>query len=69
MGGIKGDGKFPVAMMMYQTDEYKIVYDSPPTLNVDSRYLNFLSHIHMYDPLMHQWPVFREKSGQNEAVQ
>merc|ERR1712048_1077587 len=36
-GGIKGDGKFPVAMMMYQTDEYKIVYDSPPTLNVDSR--------------------------------
>merc|ERR1712048_1465402 len=36
-GGIKGDGKFPVAMMMYKSDEYSTVYDSPPTLNVDSR--------------------------------
>merc|ERR1712019_258130 len=36
-GGIKGDGKFPVAIMMYKTDQYDIVYNSPPTLNVDSR--------------------------------
>jgi len=36
-GGIKGDGKFPVAMMMYKTAGYTTVYDSPPTLNVDTR--------------------------------
>merc|ERR1712048_1117406 len=36
-GGIKGDGKFPVMMMMYKSDEYKAVYNSPPTLEVDSR--------------------------------
>jgi len=36
-GGIKGDGEFPVAMMMYKSSAYSTVYDSPPTLNVDSR--------------------------------
>jgi len=36
-GGIQGQGKFPVVMMMYKSDQYKTVYNSPPTLTVDSR--------------------------------